>query len=104
MKKWIEELNELTTKNPELPVTIIYEGAGKGRLWATDNPIVFIDEVTVSTDGESFIYDPTYRETDYVLQECLSAGDYFNIPLIKEERQKAYDALEWERSIIVYVS
>lgn len=106
MKKWIEELNALTAQNPELPITMVCESAGlaKGRLWTTDTAVVFVDEVTTSPRGEGFIYDPSYSDMERVLYECLTAHEYLELPETESEREDVYNALEWERAIIVYVS
>lgn len=102
-RKNLEELFKLMRENPDLPVVPMVDGEIPGDdcgYWMGAWGTAKLDEYLVASDRVIFKSDDDVFDT---LERFLSDDEFYRLPDVESECQKFYDALPWEKAIIVYI-
>ena len=98
-----EELFKLMRENPDLPVMPMVDGEIPGDdcgYWLGAWGTAQLDEYLVASDRVIFKSDDDVFDT---LERFLSDDEFYRLPDVESECRKIYDALPWEKAIIVYI-
>lgn len=101
------ELFRLMQENPELPVVPMVDGEIVGYddalYWLGEWGRAEIDEYLISRRAERIFFKSEDDVFD-VLERHLSNEEFDALPESEDECRTYYDALPWERAIIVYIN
>ena len=98
-----EELFKLMRENPDLPVMPMVDGEIPGDdcgYWLGAWGTAQLDEYLVASDRVIFKSDDDVFDA---LERFLSYDEFLTLPDVESECRKIYDALPWEKAIIVYI-
>lgn len=100
-----EELFRLMRENPDLPVVPMVDGEILGDdsgYWLAGWGQARVDEYLVCEHSERVAFKSD-GDVFGTLEDYLSYDDFDKLPDLESECRPIYDALPWEKAIIVYI-